>query len=86
MNGSPYLQQALQAMAQAPQAQGMPLSPEQMQAMVQKRQAFEAQNPDKSYVQHNIAEALAGLRRAPQSVAAVPGNLSALFNFMRPGG
>lgn len=78
---SQYLAQALQSMGQQPQAptyQGPNL--QQMQAIAQKKQAWEAANPGQSYMGHGLEQMGQNLMNAPgnlvqgaQNFAALPG-------------
>jgi hypothetical protein len=64
-----YVNQALQSMAQAPQAQaaqGPSLGA--MAASAEERKAWEAANPGKSHASHKLAGLLAGLG-GPESAA-----------------
>lgn len=84
---SPYLVQALQQMQQgAPQPQtSQGPSLQQMQDVVQKRQAWEAANPGQSYMQHGLQEMGQNIMGAPGAIAAAPGNAASGFAKMIQG-
>lgn len=90
---SPYLVQALQQMGQQPQGltyQGPNL--QQMQAIAQKKQAWEAANPGQSYMGHGLEQMGQNLMNAPgnlvqgaQNLAGLPGQAMTGFQKMIQG-
>ncbi len=82
---SQYLVQALQQMQAGgqPQAQAPTMTPQQMQQVMQQRQAFEAANPGQSYMAHGLQQMGQNVMQAPQNAMS---GLARLAQGYRPAG
>lgn len=80
MDSSPYLAQAMAALAQTaqPPPQQQPgIDPAMLAQVLQQRKAFQAANPGQSSLGHNLGQAVQNVQGLPQRLGAIPGQVGA---------